>query len=84
MQTGLVEPARAHRSLESYVRLPLARHGHVPLLTRMFELRDNFTASDAAYVALSERLDATLVTCDGRLTRAVQTLLTVNVVGVTG
>ncbi|MBS1848095.1 MAG: type II toxin-antitoxin system VapC family toxin [Actinobacteria bacterium] len=43
-------------------RMPLA-----PLLERIWELRDNVTAYDAAYVALAERLDATLITCDRKL-----------------
>lgn len=45
--------------------MPLA-----PLLQRIWELRDNLTAYDAAYVALAERLDATLITCDGKLAGA--------------
>lgn len=45
--------------------MPLA-----PLLERMWELRHNITAYDAAYVALAERLDAVLVTCDTRLVTA--------------
>jgi predicted nucleic acid-binding protein len=43
-------------------RMPLP-----PLLDRMWELRHNITAYDAAYVALAERLEAVLVTCDARL-----------------
>ncbi len=46
-------------------RMPLA-----PLLERMWELRDNITPYDAAYVALAERLDGHLVTCDARLAAA--------------
>ncbi len=41
-----------------------------PLLHRMWELRDNVTAYGAAYVALAERLDASLVTSDSRLAAA--------------
>jgi predicted nucleic acid-binding protein len=33
-------------------------------------LRDNLTAYDALYVALAEALDATLLTCDGKLALA--------------
>ena len=42
--------------------MPLA-----PLLQRIWELRDNVTAYDAAYVALAERLNASVLTCDARL-----------------
>jgi len=41
-----------------------------PLLERMWELRSNITAYDAAYVALAERLDSPLITCDAKLTTA--------------
>ncbi len=46
-------------------RMPLA-----PLLERMWELRDNITPYDAAYVALAERLDGPLITCDVKLDAA--------------
>ena len=35
-----------------------------------WELRDNLTVYDAAYVALAELLDVTLVTADGKLAKA--------------
>lgn len=43
-----------------------------PLLPRIWELRDNLTAYDAAYVALAESLDATLLTADARLARGAE------------
>jgi predicted nucleic acid-binding protein len=36
----------------------------------MWELRQNLTAYDAVYIALSEALDAPLVTCDANLVAA--------------
>lgn len=54
------------------VTMPLTRHLHVAAMGRMFELRRNLTAADASYVALAEALDATLVTVDGPLRRAVK------------
>jgi predicted nucleic acid-binding protein len=45
----------------------MERYGHEPLLPRIWELRDNLTAYDAAYVALAEGLRAPLITCDKRL-----------------
>lgn len=56
--------------LLDYAELPLRRHRHLPLVGRAFELRENFSASDAMYVALAERLDASLATSDGGLARA--------------
>lgn len=41
-----------------------------PLLERAWELRENLSVADAAYVALAERLHAPLITSDARLTRA--------------
>lgn len=40
------------------------------LLERIWALRHNLTAYDAAYVALAEALDATLLTRDQRLAGA--------------
>jgi predicted nucleic acid-binding protein len=51
-----------HLAVAPIRRMPLA-----PLLERMWDLRDNITPYDAAYVALAEQLDATLVTCDAKL-----------------
>ena len=78
-----IDVARAVASLVAYLALPLTKHGHTLLIERTFELPENFSAYDAAYIALCERLGATLVTCDGRLTRGVQDHLDLNVVGVT-
>ena len=43
---------------------------YAPLATRCWELRDNLTAYDAAYVALAEQLGVGLLTLDERLRRA--------------
>jgi predicted nucleic acid-binding protein len=59
--------ARATIAVRDYLDLPLTRHGHAGLLSRVLELRHNFSMYDAAYVVLAERLDATLVTADGAL-----------------
>ncbi|MEA2493102.1 MAG: hypothetical protein QOJ29_1013 [Thermoleophilaceae bacterium] len=73
---------RATEVFADHLALPLTRHDHRHLLLRIFELRENFTPYDAAYVALAERLGAILVTCDLRLTRAARQLTDLNVVGV--
>lgn len=67
---GLIEEARAREALTDYRDLPLLRHGHLPLLERVLALRENFSAYDAVYVALAERLGASLLTADERLARA--------------
>lgn len=65
-----VAPPRATAALELLAAMPLRRHPHAPLLRRMWALRANLTAYDAAYVALAEGLDAILVTRDARLARS--------------
>ena len=64
---GLLEEARANKSIEHLANLNVARWPNAPLLPRVWSLRHNFTAYDAAYVALAESLDATLLTCDAAL-----------------
>jgi predicted nucleic acid-binding protein len=67
---GDVTEQRAAESLALLAMMPVARYTHEPLLQRMWALRVNFTACDAAYVALAEGLGATLITCDHRLASA--------------
>jgi predicted nucleic acid-binding protein len=64
-------PSRAEEALSDYRDLPLARHGHLALLPAMVAMRENFSSYDACYVALAERLDASLLTGDAGLARAV-------------
>jgi predicted nucleic acid-binding protein len=62
--------ARAHQALADLAALPLARAPHAPLMSRIWELRNNLTVYDAAYVALAEALDASLLTADRKLAQA--------------
>ena len=70
VQQGELGQADARVALEELSALDLERHAHEPLLDRIWALRKNLTAYDATYIALAEALDATLLTCDGRLARA--------------
>lgn len=74
-----LEPARAQAALQDYRDLPVARHPHLALLDRVFELRDNLSSYDAVYVALAEALDAALGSGDRRLLEAVRTHTAVQV-----
>jgi len=67
----LSEP-RAAAALQDYMDLPLIRHGHQPLVRRILELRANFSAYDATYVALAEQVSGELLTADAKLIRAVR------------
>jgi predicted nucleic acid-binding protein len=68
---------RAADAVEDYLYLPIFRHGHTVLLSRVLELRSNFSAHDAAYVALAEQLKGELLTADDALAKAVRTQLAV-------
>jgi predicted nucleic acid-binding protein len=64
VRTGDVPANRAEEAIEDLALLRISRHAHLDLATRAWELRENFTAYDAVYLALAESLDATVVTCD--------------------
>jgi len=70
LRDGQIGARRAGTAVELLAGLDLTRHGHGPLLPRIWALRNNLTAYDAAYVALAEALDAPLLTRDGRLARS--------------
>ncbi|MGH3835881.1 MAG: type II toxin-antitoxin system VapC family toxin [Pseudonocardiaceae bacterium] len=63
-------PGRADRAIAHLVRLPLRRFELPAVASRTWQLRENLTPYDAAYVALAELLSAPLVTSDARLARA--------------
>lgn len=61
---------RAEEALSDYRDLPLVRHGHLALLPAVVAMRENFSAYDACYVALAERLEGAFLTGDAGLARA--------------
>lgn len=69
-QAGHLDLRRAVLALTDLVEMPLRRASHLPLLERCWDLRENLTVYDAAYVALAEVLDVVLVTADARLAKA--------------
>jgi predicted nucleic acid-binding protein len=70
LRAGTIDARRAGLALDDLAALPARRAPHRPLLARCWELRDNLTPYDAAYVALAEAMQATLLTGDRRLARA--------------
>ena len=67
---GQIDSERGRLALVDLADLPIRRYAHDRLLPRIWELRANLTAYDAAYVALAEALDAPLLTRDRRLAAA--------------
>lgn len=67
---GEIDAARGMAALADLADMPLRRYPHDLLLPRIWELRNNLTACDAAYVALAEALEAPLLTRDRRLAGA--------------
>jgi predicted nucleic acid-binding protein len=67
---GHISPRRAELALTDLVALPLTRSPSLPLIPRCWELRDNLTVYDAAYVALAEALTVPLLTADARVAKA--------------
>jgi predicted nucleic acid-binding protein len=64
---GRLDDRRSGQALADLAALPLRRAPHLPLLPRIWELRENVSVYDAAYLALAETLDVLLLTADGRL-----------------
>lgn len=67
---GLLTGAGAMQARTKLGLLPVRRYAHAPLAARIWELRDNLTVYDAAYVALAEALRASLLTSDAPLANA--------------
>jgi len=64
---GSITARRFASAISDLESIAIVRYPTLPLMRRAYELRDNVTAYDAAYVALAETLDCELLTGDGRL-----------------
>ena len=67
---GALTATHATNAIEDLLNLPISVYPTAALLRRAWELRDNFTAYDACYVALAEALGCALATADQRLANA--------------
>ena len=67
---GELSEDRAEDARVDFRELTVVRYPHFELSDRIWDLRHNLTAYDAAYVALAESLEVPLVTCDARLASA--------------
>lgn len=72
---------RADEAVTAMIELAVELVDPATLVTRIWELRDNVTAYDAAYLAVAEAVDAPLVTGDARLARATGARCEVRLVG---
>lgn len=64
---GELSDERAADARSDFRELAVMRYPHHDLSDRIWELRHNLTAYDAAFVALAETLEVPLITCDRRL-----------------
>jgi predicted nucleic acid-binding protein len=72
--SGEATAERAGEAIADLLDLPIERYPHDILVPRIWQLRENFSAYDASYIALAEGVadePVPLVTADARLARAV-------------
>jgi predicted nucleic acid-binding protein len=62
-----IDSHRSGQLLAGLAALPAERYSHTPLLGRIWELRNNFTAYDATYIALAEATNSVLYTSEEKL-----------------
>lgn len=77
---GKIPAAEAGRALDLWGRLAIDRVPTTPLLPRIWQLRENLSADDAAFVAAAEAHAVPLVTADRRLAAAIGPRCTIQLI----
>jgi predicted nucleic acid-binding protein len=67
---GVISVRRSDEAVHDLLDLRVTRYPHLVLVPRIWQLRHNFSAYDAAYIVLAEKIGAALVTRDARLASA--------------
>jgi predicted nucleic acid-binding protein len=70
VREGTVPANRADEAVRDLLDLRITRYPHFMLLPRVWQLRHNFSAYDAACIGLAEKLGVPLITRDTRLAAA--------------
>ena len=80
VREGKLSASRAEQAIQDLLDMRITRYPHLVLLPRIWQLRHNLSAYDAAYIVLAEKLEATLLTRDARLASTPGHAATVEVV----
>lgn len=65
--SGQLSKGRAELAIGFLQQMRIMRHPHADLASRIWALQHNFTAYDAAYLALADKIRCPLLTCDHKL-----------------
>ena len=77
---GKLDPVRLEEAVDDFIAFRIERHPMTSLLGHILDLRDNFTAYDAAYLVLAQALEAPIVSADAKLEEATRLGIDVRVI----